>query len=126
MGRRQNYQLNFLKSSIKKQKRIYLTCIFIACGFILLPSELFRIVTTCKIANNSRKFKFIHKIIVLQREVSFIFFNLLRFNQLNNPSINQLNNQSNEQFINQLKNPSINQLNNPSIKPTCQSPAQSL
>ena len=35
---------------------------------ILLPSELFRIVTGCKIAYSSMKFKFIHKIFVIQEK----------------------------------------------------------
>src|SRR6218665_2830849 len=61
-GRRQNYKLTFRESRIKK---LNFTIIFIACGrcgLILLPSELFWIVISFKIANSSTKFKFIHKI----------------------------------------------------------------
>ena len=50
----------------KRPNLFYLTSPFIACGLILLPSELFRIVISCKIGNSSMKFKFIHKIFVLQ------------------------------------------------------------
>ena len=45
----------------------YLTRLFIASGSILLPSELFQFV----------KFKFIHKISVIQ-EKFHVFFNLLQ------------------------------------------------
>jgi len=51
--------------------------LFIALGWILLPSELFWIVISCKIVNSSVKFKFIHNISVIQ-ETFFRFFNLLR------------------------------------------------
>ena len=79
-GRIQNYQLNFRESS-KKATRFHLTNLFIACGLILLPSELFRIAISCKMFNSSMKFKFIHKISVIQpmiQEKFFVFFNLLR------------------------------------------------
>jgi len=51
--------------------------VFIACGLILFPSELFWIVISNKIVNSSMKFKFIHKIFVIQ-EKFLVFFNLLR------------------------------------------------
>jgi len=44
---------------------------------MLLPSELFQSVISCKIVNSSMKFKFIHKIFVIQ-EKFLVFFNLLR------------------------------------------------
>ena len=56
-GRRQNYELNFRD-----------LCIFIACGLILLPPELFRILIRCKIVHSSIKFKFVHKISVMQEK----------------------------------------------------------
>ena len=59
---RQNYELNFQESSIKNRKIIDLNSLFIACGLILLPLELFRIVISCKDFDSSIKFKFIHKI----------------------------------------------------------------
>jgi len=46
-------------------------------GSILLPTGLFGIVINCKIVNSSMKFKFIHKISVIQNKF-LIFFNLLR------------------------------------------------
>jgi len=42
-----------------------------------LPSELFRIVISCKIVNSSIKFKFIRKISVVQKKF-LAFFELLR------------------------------------------------
>jgi len=42
--RRQNYDLNFWESHMRKRNCFYLPSLFIACGLILLPSELFRIV----------------------------------------------------------------------------------
>ena len=74
-GRIQNYELNFHESSIKTEN--YLSSLSIACGLILLPSELFRIVINCKIVNNSMKFKFIQKIFVIQ-EKFLVLLNLLR------------------------------------------------
>src|SRR6218665_615645 len=56
--------------------RVYKNWIFIACGLILLPPELFQIVTNCKIGKNSMQFKFIHKISVIQ-EKFLVFFRLL-------------------------------------------------
>src|SRR6218665_267999 len=44
---------------------------------MLLPSELFWIAISSKILNSSMKFKFIHKISVIQ-EKSPVFFNLFR------------------------------------------------
>jgi len=44
--------------------------LFITCGLILLPSELFRIVISCKIVYNSMKFKLIHEISVFQEKFS--------------------------------------------------------
>src|SRR6218665_906345 len=46
----------------------YFTSLFIASGLILLISELFRIVISCKIVNSSIKFKFIRKISVNQEK----------------------------------------------------------
>jgi len=54
----------------------YLTKLFIACGLILLPSELFRIVISCKMFKSSMKFIFIRKISVIQEKL-LVFFNLL-------------------------------------------------
>src|SRR6218665_1057041 len=51
-GRGQNYDLNFRQSSIKTKKTIYLTSLLVACGLILLPSELFPILIICKTVNN--------------------------------------------------------------------------
>jgi len=67
------------ESQIAKLKnKIYLTSLFVASGLILLPSEeLFRMVISCKIVNSSMKFKFIHKISIIQ-EMFLVFFNLLR------------------------------------------------
>jgi len=42
-GRRQNYELNFRQSSIEI-RFYFLTSLSIACGLILMPSELLRIV----------------------------------------------------------------------------------
>jgi len=67
-GRRQNYDLNFRKSSIKTENKIYATSLFVACGLILLPSELLWIVINYKIVNSSMKFKFIHEISVIQEK----------------------------------------------------------
>src|SRR6218665_1940326 len=41
------------------------------------PSELLRIVISCKIVNSSMKFKFIHKIFLIQ-EKFLVYFKLLR------------------------------------------------
>jgi len=51
-----------------------------ACGLILLPSVLFWIAISCKTVKSSMKFKFIHKIFVIQgfKEKFLVFFNLLR------------------------------------------------
>src|SRR6218665_1585428 len=69
-GRRQNYELNCQETS-KKPTFFYLKSV------LLLPSELSRIVISCKIVDSSMKFKFLHKISVIQ--VMFhVFFNLLR------------------------------------------------
>ena len=57
------------------QNKIYLTSLFIARGLLLLPSELFRIVISSKIVNSSMKFKFIHKISIIQ--LFLVLFNLL-------------------------------------------------
>jgi len=61
----------FRESRIKK---LNFTCHFIACGLILLPSELLDVIR-CKIANSSMKFKFIHKISII-RETFLVSFNL--------------------------------------------------
>ena len=61
----------FRESRIKK---LNFTCHFIACGLLLLPSELLDVIR-CKIANSSMKFKFIHKISVI-RETFLVYFNL--------------------------------------------------
>src|SRR6218665_1686872 len=42
------------------------------CGLILLPSELFQIVISCKNVNSLMKFKFIHEISVIQE--TFLVF----------------------------------------------------
>ena len=60
------------ESRVLKTDFLYLTSFFIACSLILLPSELFWIVIIC----SSIKFKFIHKIFVIQK--FFLLFNLLR------------------------------------------------
>jgi len=39
-------------SSIKNESNIYLTSLFVACGLVLLPSELFRIVGPNKLQNS--------------------------------------------------------------------------
>jgi len=44
-----------------KSRFFYLTSLFDACGLILMLSELFRIVMSCKIVNSSMKFKFFLK-----------------------------------------------------------------
>ena len=54
------YELNFRESNIKNWMFKNFTSVLIACGLILLPSELFLIVISCKIVNSSMKFKFIH------------------------------------------------------------------
>src|SRR6218665_886699 len=77
-GRRQNYEPNFRELSIKTEEENYLTGLFVAHGLILLPSELFRIVISCKINfNSSMKFDFIYKISIIQ-ENFLVFFNLFR------------------------------------------------
>src|SRR6218665_993483 len=75
-GRRKNYKLNIQESLVKKPNLFNFTSLFIACGLILLLSELFRIVISCKIVSSSMKFKFIHKISVIL-EKFLVFFNLL-------------------------------------------------
>ena len=60
-GRRQNYELILRGTSIKYPIS-YLSSIFIACGLILLQSELFRIIISSKIVNTSIKFEFTTKI----------------------------------------------------------------
>src|SRR6218665_1090777 len=75
-GRRKNYELNFREPSIKNYF-LYSTSLFIACGLILLPSELFWIVISCNIVNSSMKFRFIHKVFVIQ-EKFLVFLNLLK------------------------------------------------
>ena len=67
----------FKSRVLKKPIFINLASPFIACDLIFLPSELFRIVISCKIVNSSMKFKFIHIISVVQ-EKFLVFFNLLR------------------------------------------------
>ena len=71
-SRRQNYDLNFRKSSVKNDF-CYLACLFDACGLILMPSELFLIVISCKIVNSSIKFKFVNKIAVIQKKFFTLF-----------------------------------------------------
>ena len=67
-----------LRAECKKTNFLNLTSPFIACGLILLSSEMFRIVIGCKILlTGSMKFKFIHKISVIQERL-LVFFNLLR------------------------------------------------
>src|SRR6218665_1298089 len=69
--------MNFRESSLKNRFFKFNNILFIACGLILLPSELFRNVISCKIVNSSMKFKFIHKIFVIHEQF-LVFFNLLR------------------------------------------------
>jgi len=76
-SRKQNYELNCRESSTKIPTSFYLTSSLIACGLVLLPSELFRIVISGKIVNSSTKFKFLHKIFVIQ-EMFHVFFKLLQ------------------------------------------------
>src|SRR6218665_2258361 len=69
-SRRENYELNCQETS-KKPTFFYLNSVS------LLPSELSRIVISCKIVDSSMKFKFLHKISVIQ-EMFHVFFNLFR------------------------------------------------
>ena len=75
-GLRQNYELNFQESSIKTDY-FYLPRLFVACGLMLLPLELFLIVISCTFDNSSMKFKFIHKIFVIQEKL-LVYFKLLQ------------------------------------------------
>jgi len=72
------------ESGIKKRKN-YLNSHLIACDLlflgIFLPTELFRLVLSCKIVNSSMKFKVIHKISVMQEK--FLVF----FHQFQGPDI---------------------------------------
>src|SRR6218665_3022381 len=72
-GRRQNYDLNFQKLSGKNRNIFYLTSLFDACGLILMLSALFRTVISCKIVDSSMKFKFFHKISVVQKKFLLLF-----------------------------------------------------
>ena len=86
-GERQNYEQNFLESSIKNRfVFFYITSSSNACGLILFPSELFRIVMSCKTDNSSTKFKYIQKISVIQ-EKFLVFFNLLRGPDITRPGV---------------------------------------
>src|SRR6218665_3549558 len=76
-GQRQNNGLYFREWSIKSRFFKFNYILFIACGLILMPPELFRSVTGCKIVNSSMKFKFVHKIFVIQRKF-LVLLNLLR------------------------------------------------
>src|SRR6218665_1805600 len=76
-GQRQNYELKFQESSIKKSIFKNLTSLFIDYSLIFLPSELLRIVISCKIVISSMKFKFIHKFFLIQ-EKFLVFFKLFR------------------------------------------------
>ena len=67
-GGRQSNNLNIRKSSVKNGFFIYFTNLFHACSLILMLSELFLIIISCKIANRSMKFKFVHKIAVIQKK----------------------------------------------------------
>jgi len=73
-----------LRVEYKKPVKNYLTSPFIAHGLILLPTELFRIVISCKTVSSSMNFKFIHKILVIQ-EKFLAFFNLLRGPDITRP-----------------------------------------
>jgi len=64
------------ESSIKNDLK-NLTSVFLACGFLLLPSELFWIVISCTFLSSSVKLKFTHKFSVIQ-EKSLVLFNLFR------------------------------------------------
>src|SRR6218665_668319 len=74
-GRRQNYGLNFQESSkiaefLKFNESfhcLWLDVVVIRAR-IVLSCGLFRIVLSCKIVNSSIKFKFIHKISVIQEK----------------------------------------------------------
>jgi len=68
----------FLYDQVSKtENKIYLTSLFVGYGLILLPSELFHVVTSCKIVTSSMKFKFFHKIAIIQDKF-FVLFNLLQ------------------------------------------------
>ena len=76
-GQRHNYELTFRESSNTNDLLLFNYSLFIVCGLILLPSELFCIVISCQIVNSSMKFEFIHKISVIQ-EKFLVLINLLR------------------------------------------------
>jgi len=61
---------------LKTENKIYLASLFVACDLILLPSELFWIVISCKIVISSIKFQFLHKIGVIL-EKFLLLFNVL-------------------------------------------------
>jgi len=42
----------FVSQVSMAENKICLNSLFVACGFILLPSELFRILISCRIVNN--------------------------------------------------------------------------
>jgi len=73
-GWRQNYELEFRESSIKNRFSLNLISLFIACSLIFLPSVLCQIVISCKIVNSSMKFKFVHKISIIQKKL-LVFLN---------------------------------------------------
>src|SRR6218665_2084517 len=66
------YELNFLEWRIKKRFCVDITSLFIACGLILLPLELFWIVVSCKIVNSSISFNLFIKSPSFKR--SFLYF----------------------------------------------------
>jgi len=69
MHSRAEYKLLSDFSKVKYQKteiKISLTSLFVVCGLILLPSELFQIVISCQIVNSSMMSKFVHKNVSIQ------------------------------------------------------------
>ena len=107
-GRRQNYELNFRKSSIKTDFK-NLTRVIIACGLILLPPGMFRIVISCKIVNSSIKLKFTHKSPSFKRSVLYLF------NLLQEPDIIHSRAGSGPRFV----HPCFTRLLRPTVKAKC-------
>jgi len=64
------------ESLVSKPKENLFNKPFVACSFILLPSELFQLGIGGKIVNISMKFKFFHKIVIIH-EKFLVLFNLL-------------------------------------------------
>jgi len=60
----------------KTENKIYLTSLFDAHGLILMLSELFHIIISCKIVDSSMKLKKFHKISIIQKKF-LLLLNLL-------------------------------------------------